>query len=102
MSQNKGKKHPEKGGEKKLFFTAHNQLPKLPNSQDEEQDGGSDDTLPLPGTPTTRGLPVTQDIIQAYLEEMSNKLLRNFNRSISDLKKDVQDLGDITHGTPHG
>ncbi|CAH2284882.1 methyltransferase 4 isoform X1 [Pelobates cultripes] len=80
--------------DKSGFFAACNQTPKTQTTLDDEQDG--DDTLPLQDSPGSRDQPVTQEILQACLEEMTTKLLNNFNRSISDLRKDVQELGERT------
>ncbi|CAH2222290.1 Hypothetical predicted protein, partial [Pelobates cultripes] len=93
MAQKKGKKNPERG-EKIGFFTARSARNKPPGPHAADQDGDGDDTLPLQILPDPGNIPVTQDILKACLEEMSDKLLKNMQSSVSALSKDIQELGE--------
>ncbi|CAH2282858.1 Hypothetical predicted protein, partial [Pelobates cultripes] len=93
MAQLKGKKIPDQG-DKTAFFAARPAPSKTPGLHEADQDGGGDDTLPLQTSPGPGNIPVTQDILRACLEEMSDKLLKNIQSSVTALSKDIQELGE--------
>ncbi|CAH2315837.1 Hypothetical predicted protein, partial [Pelobates cultripes] len=65
--------------------------------QDGDNDSGEsqDSSPPLPTTQEGEGK-VTPALIQNMLDAQSNKLLAHFQTSISDLKKEIQAIGDRT------
>ncbi|CAH2319677.1 Hypothetical predicted protein [Pelobates cultripes] len=95
MAQQKGKKIPERA-DKSGFFTARSTPNRAQGQHEADQDGGGDDTLPLQNSPDHGNLPVTQEILRACLDEMSDKLLNKIQASVTALGKDIQELGERT------
>ncbi|CAH2284067.1 Hypothetical predicted protein [Pelobates cultripes] len=91
MAQLKGKKNPDQG-DKTAFFAARPAPNESPGLYEADQDGGGDHTLPLQTSLDPGNIPVTQDILRACLEEMSDKLLKNIQSSVTALSKDIQEL----------
>ncbi|CAH2311896.1 Hypothetical predicted protein [Pelobates cultripes] len=100
MAQQKGKKIPERA-DKSGFFTVRSAPNRAQGQHEADQDGGGDDTLPLQHSPDPGNLPVTREILRAYLDEMSDKLLNNIQASVTALSKDIQELGERTAHVEH-
>ncbi|CAH2255147.1 Hypothetical predicted protein [Pelobates cultripes] len=100
MAQQKGKKNPDRG-DKSSFFAARSVLNKTQSLHETNQVGGKGDTLPLQNSPDPRNLPVTQDILRACLDEMSDKLLNKIQASVTTLSKNIQELGERTAHVEH-
>ncbi|CAH2302492.1 Hypothetical predicted protein [Pelobates cultripes] len=95
MSQQKGKKIPDRA-EKSGFFTARSAPSRAQGQHEADQDGGGDDILPLHNSPDPGNLPVTQEFLIACLDKMSDKLLNKIQASVTALGKDIQELGERT------
>ncbi|CAH2306906.1 Hypothetical predicted protein [Pelobates cultripes] len=95
MSQQKGKKIPDRA-EKSGFFAARPAPSRAQGQHEADQDGGGDDTLPLHNSPDPGNLPVTQEFLRACLDEMSDKLLNKIQASVTAMGKDIQELGERT------
>ncbi|CAH2315066.1 Hypothetical predicted protein [Pelobates cultripes] len=93
-------KQPDRG-DKSGFFTARSAQTKTPGLHEADQDGGGDETLPLQNSPDPGNLLVTQEILRACLEEMSQKLLANIQSSVATLSKDIQELWERTAHVEH-
>ncbi|CAH2294784.1 Hypothetical predicted protein, partial [Pelobates cultripes] len=56
---------------------------------------------PLQHLPDPGNLPITQEILRACLDEVSDKLLNNIQASVTALSKDIQEQGERTAHVEH-
>ncbi|CAH2319262.1 Hypothetical predicted protein [Pelobates cultripes] len=96
MAAQKAKKQAEKN-DRAGFFATRASTPKFMGLADQGQDGdGGNDTLPLPTSPGTQNLPVTQDFLQKCLDTMSSRILETLQGTLGEVKREMQELGDRT------